>query len=195
MFYRAIRWFIKNKKMQQSTLKDVGLIKQSVDDLRNILITRSNQLTSRDHLNEILSQSQLNQDSLKYLMTLIDLLPALDLHLLAIQEELSIEPIFHVYMKVGDILKLQYLEHAIENLSVHSEWDAWARNNMRDDLKNYQLKITHSILKMDDDIDTWIDSHNHILKDWDQICSHLESIVEKTYVEITVIIRMLERFL
>jgi NAD-specific glutamate dehydrogenase len=128
-------------------------------------------------------------------MTLIDLLPALDLHLLAIKEELGIEEIFHVYMKVGDILKLHSIEQAIENLAVHSEWDAWGRNNMRDDLKNYQLKITHSILKIDDDIETWMKLHKHLLNDWDQMCSHLDSTVEKTYVEIAVIIRKLERFL
>jgi len=195
MFYRAIRWFIKNKKMQQSTLQDIVFIKKSVDDLRNILITRSNQLSSRDQVNTILSHSSLHQDSLKYLMTLIDLLPALDLHLLAIKEELGIEEIFHVYMKVGDILKLHSIEQAIENLAVHSEWDAWGRNNMRDDLKNYQLKITHSILKIDDDIETWMKLHKHLLNDWDQMCSHLDSTVEKTYVEIAVIIRKLERFL
>jgi glutamate dehydrogenase len=197
ILYRATRWCLNHKNIQQVVVNGLELFKESVNDMRQLIAQQADQLYAESPLSKFFIKEALSQEQSHYLLTINHMLPALDLHLLKTQENLSIRDIFPIYVQVGELLKIKELELAIENLDVQSAWDALARHNLKDDLEFYQLQITKKIITTfkQDAFAYWKKSEQLLLKDWEHKGAELQTLEEKNFVQLSVHIRMLDRFI
>jgi glutamate dehydrogenase len=195
MLYRATRWLLKRKQFQQSQPEVIEPLKRSIDELRMFLVQRESYQRHKTYA--VLFEAKVSEETIYYLATLIDLLPALEIHLLATQEAVSVTTVFPLYKRLGDRLRLDELRVAIDALVIHSEWDALARNFLRDDLDQYQLRLTQQVLRVlkEKSFESWEEDQAEHLHYWEEVCLSFNRIVDKSFVNFSVSIRALERFL
>ena len=95
----------------------------------------------------------------KFVAKLDTLISALDVTLIAEKTKQDHLQITKVYFEVGDAFHIDYLRKCCEKLLTNAYWNRLALQSIKDDLYNYQRKLT-GLLKDADNIETWFSKNN-----------------------------------
>ncbi|MGO2415688.1 MAG: NAD-glutamate dehydrogenase domain-containing protein, partial [Cobetia crustatorum] len=94
----------------------------------------------------------------------------------------KINRVAETFYGIGHRLELPWVGDKISGLDVQDSWQAQARESFRDDLDRQQLALTVSVLKqdnapreIDERVDRWMTSHEHLVGRWCALLGEMKS--------------------
>ncbi|MFC0268321.1 NAD-glutamate dehydrogenase [Kushneria aurantia] len=110
---------------------------------------------------------------------------------------ISLERVADSYYLIGERLSLPWMLEQVNRLEVADNWQAIARESLRDDLDRQQLALTASVLRreesesVDDSVEHWMAEHRSAVDRWCALLDEVHSSQELGYALFTVAVRAL----
>ncbi|MGB0134800.1 MAG: NAD-glutamate dehydrogenase, partial [Dokdonella sp.] len=126
---------------------------------------------------------------------------AMDIALVALQNQQSVAEVAAVYFAVGEALNLKWLMEKVEELPVETRWHAHARGSLRDELNAQQRSLVSQMLADDSTGDgaqrvaAWINRDDPVLKMTLATLSDMRSQVVIDYPIVSVAVRRLAQLI
>lgn len=102
------------------------------------------------------------------------------------------------YFRVGEALGLEQFARQVNDLNVHSHWQAMARESYRDDLEWQQRRITQGLFSQIEDastleatIDSWLADNKILVDRWLRMMNEIRAVSEPEFSMYSVAIREL----
>lgn len=198
---RASRWFLRNRRSDMDVAAEVESFKASADGVRNNLsqwLKGSTREAWQGRFDGYTEQG-VPENVSSLAAGAGSLFAALGIIEASKQTERSVERVAEAYFCVGESLSLNWFLEQINNLDVHSHWQALAREAFRDDM-DWQLRsLTVSVLNTADSddvpmaelMDRWKTAHPHLVNRWQRMLDELKASDKVEYAMYSVALREL----
>jgi glutamate dehydrogenase len=198
---RASRWFLRNRRTDMDVASEVESFKSSADAVRNNLsqwLQGSTQDAWQGRFDKYSGQGVPENISSLAAGT-SSLFSALGIIEASHQTERPVERVAEAYFCVGETLSLNWFLEQINNLDVHSHWQALAREAFRDDM-DWQLRsLTVSVLNTEENsdmpmselMDLWKTGHPNLVNRWQRMLDELRASDKAEYAMYSVALREL----
>lgn len=191
LMYRCVRWVLKNFSEEEMT----DARRRQLKDLLVAYIAHLNQLTDEELKKsaecpdsiEVVSQ-HVPAEIWHQLCFFTQLVPLFALSSWAPIEAQSWGYLFKQYELTAKILKLTQIYAAVNALTVASQWEAFARSELREKIEGYQVKITEKFYHNS----MWVEESQSFLQFWNQQVEAYFSLPSREFVQSFVLINHLE---
>jgi glutamate dehydrogenase len=125
--------------------------------------------------------------------------PALDMVATAAGRGLPVARVAGVYISLGESLGLKWFRRQIESLTVHGQWHAHARGNLRDELYAHHRLLANRVLDQcggaDDPVGLWIEQHRDDVRRVMEVIEDMRNLPGMDYATLSVAVRSLDHLL
>ena len=124
---------------------------------------------------------------------------ALSIIEVAREQEITVESAAQVFFGLGERLQLQWFSSQLNDLSIHSYWQALARDTFRDDLDAQHRALTASVLNsarnrerpVPEQMGDWLEHNQSHIQRWLNMLNELKNAAGEDYAMYTVAVREL----
>ena len=198
---RATRWFVRNRRKDQSISECAGFFQKGVKELqRSVHKTLEKEEAQGIELevNKLISQGVPEKLARKvsYLSTMFS---AMDIIELASQFDLPILLVAEVYYKLGARISLHWFLNQVIAQPVGNHWQAFARAAFREDLDNQQRNLIEAVLPLTNQyksagtrIKHFLADNNDLLERWGEMVTDFRQSQTHEFAKFSVALRELQ---
>ncbi len=183
---RSVLWLLRNLKSKDIT-STVNKLRPMIDklsaNLENLLAGASKEAYYKNV--DAYQKCGINTDLAKKVSAMDPLGSAYDIIDVSEKSKVSINVTGQIYFKVGTRIHLKWLRTRISNSSVDNYWQRISTKTILEDLYNYQMRITKSVVNYsckgkkscnsNEALDKWIESEDFLIERYDRFINDFKS--------------------
>ncbi|WP_251359241.1 NAD-glutamate dehydrogenase [Kangiella sp. TOML190] len=198
---RATRWFVRNRRKDQSIESIVDYFRDGVIELQGVVHKTLEAKEAQDiekHVTALVDKGVPLKlaKQVGYLSTMFS---AMDIIELARQYELPIQLVAEVYYKLGNQIGLHWFLEQIIAQPVGNHWQAFARSAFREELDYQQRNLIEAVLPLtakykaaDTRIKHFLAEHDDLLSRWSEMVSDFRQSSTHEFAKFSVALRELQ---
>ncbi|MBP0049517.1 NAD-glutamate dehydrogenase [Marinobacterium sp. AK62] len=198
---RATRWFVRNRPARLECAQEAG---NFAPQLEAIMRNLGDLLCGEPYETWHKAYSRYCDEGVPARLAQIiagskALYSALSIIEVASEESISVEAAAQVFFGLGERLQLQWFSSQLNDLGIHSYWQALARDTFRDDLDTQHRALTASVLKSaksdnqaaPERMADWLEHNQQHIDRWLNMLNELKNASSEDYAMYTVAVREL----
>jgi glutamate dehydrogenase len=155
LLLRATLWFLRRRREKLAIAQVLGIFQPTLEQLRAHIpgLLSEGDRAAWTAAAKTLQEQGVPQPLAERVASLSALYAALDVTEVAVEQKKTPEAVAALYFSLVGELELRWFWDRITDLPTDTQWQALARNAMRDDLSSQQRALTASVAKMSDEGD------------------------------------------